>query len=72
MMITNGVGAMMGSFGSGWLVQHYTDGATTNWQMIWFLFAGYALCIAVLFAVIFRYRHQPVAVETPAINDGGV
>jgi NHS family xanthosine MFS transporter len=69
MMMTNGIGAMIGSFGSGWLVQHYTDGATTNWSMIWFLFAGYALCIAVLFAISFRYRHQPVVVDAPVIND---
>ncbi|XZF16068.1 nucleoside permease [Chitinophagaceae bacterium MMS25-I14] len=72
MMMTNGVGAMIGSFGSGWLIQHYTDGATTNWQMIWFLFAGYALCIAVFFAVSFRYRHQPVGMDGAVVNEGGI
>lgn len=66
MMVTNGVGAMIGSFGSGWLVQHFTHGAVTDWQMIWFLFAGYALCISILFAVSFRYKHHPVAVEVIA------
>lgn len=66
MMMTNGVGAMIGSFGSGWLVQHFTHGAVTDWKMVWFLFAGYSLCIAVLFAVSFRYRHHPAAVEVHA------
>ena len=27
--------------------------------MTWFVFAGYALVVAVLFAVIFKYKHRP-------------
>lgn len=59
MMMTNGVGAMIGSFGSGWLIQHFTRNEVTDWRTVWFIFAFYALLIGVLFAVVFRYRHNP-------------
>ncbi len=59
MMVTNGVGAMMGSYGSGWLVQSYTQGGQTDWQSVWFLLAGYALIIGVFFAIAFKYKHVP-------------
>lgn len=59
MMMTNGVGAMIGSYGSGWFVQHYTHGETTDWSTVWYIFAGYALVIALLFAAVFKYRHRP-------------
>lgn len=66
MMMTNGIGAMMGSYGSGWLVQRYTHAQTTDWSAVWYIFSGYALVIAVLFALIFRYRHH--SSEAPVIN----
>ncbi len=28
-----------------------------DWQSVWFIFAGYALVVAVLFAILFRYKH---------------
>ncbi|MBO9595258.1 MAG: nucleoside permease [Niabella sp.] len=68
MMMTNGIGAMIGSFGSGWLVQHFTQEETTNWTTVWFIFAVYALAVGVLFALIFRYRHNPEAVEKAAMH----
>ena len=58
MMVTNGIGAMIGSYGSGWLVQKYTTGNTTNWSTIWYIFAGYALVIAVIFPFVFKYKHN--------------
>lgn len=63
MMMTNGIGAMMGSYGSGWLVQHYTQGDATDWPMIWYIFGGYALIISILFALVFKYRHVPEAMQ---------
>ena len=68
MMMTNGIGAMIGSFGSGWLVQHYTTNETTDWSTVWFIFAVYALVVGVLFALIFRYRHSPEAVKTDGMH----
>jgi NHS family xanthosine MFS transporter len=67
MMMTNGIGAMIGSYGSGWLVQHNTaaDGVT-DWSSTWFVFAGYALIVAILFAITFKYKHDPKAVANVA------
>jgi len=58
MLMTNGLGAIIGSFGSGWVVQQYTVGQVTDWKTVWFIFAGYALVLAVLFPLVFRYKHK--------------
>ena len=64
MMVTNGIGAMIGSYGSGWLVQKYTIGDATDWSTIWYIFAGYALVIAVIFPFVFKYKHNPNEIKT--------
>lgn len=60
MMMTNGFGAMFGSLVSGWLIQaYYTDAAGNKmWSDIWLIFALYALVIMVLFAVVFKHKHN--------------
>jgi NHS family xanthosine MFS transporter len=63
MLMTNGIGAIIGSFGSGWIVQHYTTGDVTDWKTVWLIFAGYALALAVIFPLVFKYKHIPTARE---------
>ena len=46
MLMTNGIGAIIGSFASGWVVQSHTVGDVTDWKTVWLLFASYALCIS--------------------------
>lgn len=61
MMMTNGFGAMLGSLVSGWMIQNYftlADGSKM-WHEIWLIFAGYALLIAIFFALMFRHKHNP-------------
>ena len=59
MMMTNGVGAWLGSKVSGWLIdKYYTSEAGRDWHGIWLAFAIYALIVAVLFAIMFRHKHQ--------------
>lgn len=58
MIMTNGIGAILGGFGSGWVVDHYTVDGITRWQPIWFIFAAYALVIAILFTILFRYKED--------------
>lgn len=100
MMMTNGFGAIFGSFGSGWLIDKYFTHSFTNaqslathlnttidnthfqkllsdknitidglgnlsqhfplkdWGNIWITFAIYALIISVLFAVLFKHKHE--------------
>ncbi|MET0634781.1 MAG: nucleoside permease [Chitinophagaceae bacterium] len=63
MMMTNGIGAVIGSTVSGWLIQNYFLDANGNeeWFGIWISFAGYSLVVAILFLFMFRYKHQPNA-----------
>lgn len=63
MMMTNGFGAMLGSVVSGLVIQHFfTDAAgSIAWRGVWLSFAGYALVVAILFAVLFRQRSEPMS-----------
>ncbi|MCY7309420.1 MAG: nucleoside permease [Chitinophagaceae bacterium] len=64
MLMTNGLGAILGGLFAGKVVDYFTDAAgTKDWQNIWFTFAGYALVIAVLFLAMFKYKHNPKDVE---------
>jgi sugar phosphate permease len=64
MMMTNGFGAIFGSLSSGYIIDHYFTSVTgKDWHHIWLTFAIYALIIAVLFALLFKHKHDPKAVE---------
>ncbi len=59
MIMTNGIGAMIGAYGSGVIVQMYTQNGIRNWHDIWFIFAAYALVIGISFTFLFKYKHNP-------------
>ncbi len=61
MMMTNGVGAVLGSWSSGLMIDHFFKDAngTFQWQGIWFTFAAYALVVAIAFALVFKHKHNP-------------
>ncbi len=64
MMMTNGIGAMFGSFVSGYVIDTYfTINGVNDWHSIWLCFAIYALVIAVLFAIFFKHKHNPEEVQ---------
>ncbi|UEG49559.1 nucleoside permease [Ferruginibacter lapsinanis] len=64
MMMTNGVGAFLGSKVSGYIIDTYfTHTEGREWHNIWLSFAVYALVVAVLFAIFFKHKHDPKAVE---------
>ncbi|OLY94790.1 MFS transporter, NHS family, xanthosine permease [Cnuella takakiae] len=67
MMMTNGVGAYLGSTVSGYLIDAYytTPEGGKDWHSLWLSFAGYAFVVAILFQLLFRYKHK-AAVETVA------
>ena len=65
MMMTNGVGAFLGSKISGLLIDKYfvlPDGFK-DWHNIWLSFAGYSLVIAILFFFFFKHKHDPAKIE---------
>ncbi|MFT5777441.1 MAG: NHS family xanthosine MFS transporter [Crocinitomicaceae bacterium] len=60
MLMTNGIGAIIGAYGSGYIVDLYTgENGIRDWSTIWFIFAIYALIVTIAFAFIFRYKHDP-------------
>jgi len=76
MMLTNGIGAILGAKLSGWIVDMYSTYKMENgvrvlddngnwillardWHTIWFIFAAFALVVGILFAILFKYKHEP-------------
>ena len=63
MLMTNGIGATIGTLGAQWVVNQYCTWEghhlVGNWTAVWDIFAAYALVVAVLFAIIFKYKHNP-------------
>lgn len=60
MMMTNGVGAVLGSSISGIVIDRFFTFAddSKDWHGIWISFALYALVVAILFVILFKHRHQ--------------
>lgn len=68
MMMTNGFGASLGMIVAGWVMNMYTINenglmidrpGTGGWSEAWFVFASYALVVAIVFAIMFKYKHTP-------------
>ena len=59
MIMTNGLGASIGTLAAGKVVNALVynpqaAGEAGNWAAAWYVFAGYALVVAVLFALLFK------------------
>jgi NHS family xanthosine MFS transporter len=65
MMMTNGFGAILGSYTSGLLIKNYftLENGTNDWFNIWISFSVYAMVITVLFAVFFKHKHEDLSVS---------
>ncbi len=64
MMMSNGFGALFGGVLSGIVIdQYFTHDGIRDWHSIWLSFAGYALVIAILFAILFKHKHNPNDLE---------
>ncbi len=68
MTMTNGFGVIIGTLSAQAVINHYVNDlpATATaaetmqgWAMSWYIFAAYALVVAVVFALVFRYKHVP-------------
>ena len=60
MLMTNGVGAVIGNIVAGLVIAKWFEDPVTHvkdWQGIWFTFSAYALVIAILFVIFFKYKH---------------
>ena len=65
MMVTNGIGAYLGSKISGYVIGKYfvSVEGVTDWHGTWLAFAVYALVVAILFFIFFKHKHDPKALE---------
>ena len=56
MLMTNGLGASIGVIAAQEVVNHFTENQANfaGWSTAWYIFASYALVIAILFAVLFK------------------
>ncbi len=65
MMMTNGIGAILGSSISGIVIQEFFTNAndSKDWHGIWITFALYSLVVAILFIIFFKHKHNPNAIE---------
>jgi NHS family xanthosine MFS transporter len=74
MMMTNGVGAVLGSSLSGIVIDKYFTYPDhgRNWHGIWTCFAVYSLVVAILFSFLFKHKHDPRSMQNadtePAID----
>lgn len=61
MMMTNGIGALLGSIISSWVISEFfiLPNGNSDWNGIWLSFAAYALVVAILFAILFQHKHDP-------------
>ena len=60
MLMTNGLGAIIGAYASGYIVDYYTGASgIKDWSTIWLVFACYALVVTIAFAFVFKYKHNP-------------
>ncbi|MBQ6653839.1 MAG: MFS transporter [Prevotella sp.] len=59
MLMTNGIGATVGTLAAGEIVNHFCQWNEQgflmgDWQTCWFIFAGFALVVGVAFALVFN------------------
>lgn len=59
MLMTNGLGATVGTLVAGEIINHYCRWNDQgflmgDWQTCWFIFAGYALFVSIAFALVFK------------------
>ena len=69
MLMTNGIGATIGTLGAQAVVNRFVFSQpagieqAAGWSTAWYIFAAYAFVVAVLFALIFKYKHNPDAIR---------
>ncbi len=61
-IMTNGLGATIGTLSAQAVVNMFVDFGSPEpqiegWSRAWLIFAAYALAVAVMFAIVFKYKH---------------
>lgn len=75
MLMTNGVGATFGTLAAGQVVNNYVYSQPTaemqisGWHTSWYIFAVYALAVAILFWLIFKDDEKPRITTDKALTE---
>ena len=57
MLMTNGIGAAVGTLAAGYVVNHFVDFSdplNQNWSAAWYVFTAYAFVVGILFLILFK------------------
>jgi len=69
MLMTNGLGASIGTWAAGRVVNHFVyNAAEPSWATAWYVFAAYALVVGVLFIFLFKDPGKDVESMDPDVN----
>lgn len=72
MLMTNGLGATIGTLAAGEVVNHFCHWENGflvgDWTTVWYIFASYALVVAVAFGLIFHDKNDKPSVSERAIS----
>ncbi len=64
MLMTNGIGATIGTLGAQEIVNKFVyNAAEPSWSTAWYIFAAYALVVGVLFMILFKDPKKQVDVQ---------
>ncbi|MDE6323524.1 MAG: MFS transporter [Paramuribaculum sp.] len=71
MLMTNGIGATIGTLAAGQIVNRYVysrpvESQIEGWQTSWYIFAAYGLVVTILFWLIFRDSSKPTVSDAKA------
>lgn len=62
MLMTNGIGATLGSLAAQAIVTAHTTAGVTQWPNCWFIFASYALIVGIVFALVFHPKKEEIMI----------
>lgn len=77
MLMTNGIGASVGTLSAGAIVEHFCHWTEVNgqlyllgdWKTTWLIFAGFALAVAIMFMIVFPKEKSHGAKGAAAVNE---
>ena len=59
MLMTNGIGATIGTLSAQAVINHFVyNSDNPDWSTAWYIFAGYAFVVAILFMILFKAPGQ--------------
>ena len=75
MLMTNGLGATIGTLSAGAIIDHFCswegDFLVGNWSTAWYIFAGFAFVVGILFMICFKHKEKATISASEAADIDG-